>query len=166
MLRRRILALTLLAIATCVAAATDAATARPFRVADQPLEVRKSLSFGPVNCRDVTEGGKVVFAPDTVRKVDFNGDGRADYIVDFTHTKCGEAKHTFCGTGGCMVDFLVTLPNGKLRSVFAGQVHDYEILRSRPRKVRFSIFHNYCPHRTDGCTRDIRIGYRLFTPMY
>ncbi len=99
--------MTLLAIATCVAAATDAAAARPFRVADQPLEVRKSLSFGPVNCRDVTEGGKVVFAPDTVRKVDFNGDGRADYIVDFTHTKCGEAKHTFCGTGGCMVDFLV-----------------------------------------------------------
>ncbi len=102
---------------------------RPFKVTDYPLEVRKTLSLGPVTCRDVEGGGKVEFAPDTVRKVDFNGDGRVDYIVSFENAKCGESKARFCGTGGCMVDFLVTLPNGRLRSVFAGQIHGYEILR-------------------------------------
>ena len=28
-------------------------------------------------------GGEVTFAPDTVRKVDLNGDGRDDYVVSF-----------------------------------------------------------------------------------
>jgi hypothetical protein len=138
---------------------------RPFRVSDYPLEVRKTLSVGPVTCRDVEGGGKVEFAPDTVRKVDFNGDGRDDYIVSFENAKCGEFKGSFCGTGGCMVDFLVTLPNGRLRSVFAGQIHDYEILPGRPRKVRFGIFHSYCKDSESGCFRDQRIGYKLFTPM-
>jgi hypothetical protein len=149
-----------------IAVAKDAKTWPPFKVADYPLEVRKSLSLGPVTCREVEGGGKVGFAPDTVRKVDFNGDGRGDYIVSFENTTCGGLKGGgFCGTGGCMVDFLVTLPNGRIRSVFAGQVHDYEILRAKPRKVRFGIFHSYCGDAPNGCFRDVRIGYRLFTPV-
>jgi hypothetical protein len=71
----------------------------------------------------------------------------------------------FCGSGGCMIDFLVTLPNGKLRSVFAGQIHEYEILPGTPRKVRFWIFHSYCEDSTSGCYKDHRIRYQLFTPM-
>jgi hypothetical protein len=147
-----------------------AAAKRPFKVSDYPLEVRKTLSVGPVTCREVEGGGKVGFARDTVRKVDFNGDGRPDYIVNFENTTCGGMKTGgFCGSGGCMVDFLVTLPNGRLRSVFVDQIHGYEILRRSPRKVRFWIFHNYCGDRPDydrGCHRDIRIGYRPFTPLY
>jgi hypothetical protein len=143
------------------------AAKRPFKLTDYPLEVRKTLSVGPSTCREVEGGGKVGFAPDTVRKVDFNGDGRLDYIVNFEKTTCGgEKTGGFCGTGGCLVDFLVTMPNGKLRSVFVDQVLGYEILRRSPRKVRFWIHHGNCPHRTDGaCSRTIRIGYRTFSPM-
>jgi hypothetical protein len=154
------------AITFGLGAGDAAAKSRPFRASDYPLEVRKTLSLGPVTCREVEGGGKVGFARDTVRKVDFNGDGIKDHIVNFENTTCGGAKTGgFCGSGGCMVDFLVTLPNGKIRSVFADQIHGYQILRGHPRKVRFWIFHGYCPHRSDGCPKDVRIGYRLFTPI-
>lgn len=157
-------ALAVLAVSAGGAAAQD--HARPFNVKNFPIEVRKTLSLGPVTCREVEGSSKAGFAPDTVRKVDFNGDGRLDYVVSFENTTCGrERSGGFCGTGGCMVDFLVTLPNGSLRSVFAGQVHSCEILSGRPRKVRFWIHHSYCPDRTDGCSRDVRIGRRIFTPM-
>ena len=51
--------------------------------------------------------------------------------------------------------------------MFAEQVYGYEILKGP--KVRFYIFHNYCgdkPEREGGCFRDVRIGYRLFSPIY
>ena len=167
MIRKVLLASVLLALTAGLAAAKDPRNPPPFRIGDYPIEVRKTLSLGPVTCREVAGGGEVGFARDTVRSVDFNGDGIKDYIVSFENTTCGGAKTGgFCGSGGCMVDFLVTLPNGKVRSVFAEQIHGYEILRGHPRKVRFWIFHGYCPHRSDGCSRDVRIGYRLFTPVY
>jgi hypothetical protein len=167
MMKRGLLGLALLALMAVAASAQAAAKLPPFKVANYPLEVRKTLSLGPVTCREVAGGDPVGFAADTVRRIDFNGDGVKDYIVDFENTTCGGKKTGgFCGTGGCMVDFLVTLPNGKLRSVFAGQIHGYEILPGRPRKVRFWIFHNYCPERTTGCSTVHRIRYRLFNPVH
>ena len=161
-----LLAFVMLASMAGGAAAQEATKLPPFKVSDYPLEVRRTLSVGPVTCREVEGGGEVGFAPDTVRKVDFNGDGRDDYIVSFANTTCGGSKTGgFCGSGGCMTDFLVTLPNGNIRSVFAGQIHDYEILRGSPRKVRFWIFHSYCEDSTSGCYKDHRIRYELFTPM-
>jgi len=143
------------------------AEAKSFKISDYPREVRKTLSLGAVTCREVEGSGKVGFAPNTVRKVDFNGDGRPDYIVNFEATTCGgEKTGGFCGSGGCTVDFLVALPNGRLRSVFVDQVLGYDILRGRPRKVRFWVHHANCPSRTDGaCSRTVRIGYRPFSPM-
>lgn len=153
-------------IVLAVSASEAAAKSRPFRVSDQPLEVRKSLSLGPVTCREVEGGGEVGFARDTVRRVDFNGDGRTDYVVSFAKTTCGGSiTGGFCGTGGCTVGFLVTLPNGRIRSLFVDQVHSYKILPGHPRKVRFWIHHANCAEpRPDGCYRDVRIGYRMFTP--
>ena len=158
----------ILLAAAALGAGCGGAMAKPFKVSDYPLEVRKTLSIGPTTCREVEGGGAVGFAADTVRRVDFNGDGIKDYIVDFGKTTCGgDITGGFCGSGGCTVDFLVTLPNGRLRSVFVDQVLGYEILRGRPRKVRFFIHHAICAHKPDdnGCSKVVRIGYRQFTPM-
>jgi hypothetical protein len=81
----------------CVAGlgARDAAAEavpRLFKAGSYPLEVRKTLSVGPTTCREVEGGGAVGFAPDTVRKVDFNGDGRPDYIVSFENTTCAARR--------------------------------------------------------------------------
>jgi hypothetical protein len=137
----------------------------PFKAADYPIAVRKTLSNAVLECRQA-DGGKVTFAPDTVRKVDFNGDGRDDYVVSLEDTKCSTFESIFCGTGGCGVDFLVTMPDGSVRSLFEATIHKYEILGT-PRKVRFWVHHGWCEGGGPGeaCTKDIRITYKKFTPM-
>ena len=62
-----------------------------------------------------------------MRRIDLTGDGREDYIVDFRDTKCGDRETTYCGTGGCVMNILVTLPDGSVRPVFDGRVRSYEI---------------------------------------
>ena len=149
-------------------AATGGALAqeqRPFKATDYPIEVRKVLSYGVLTCKQ-EGGGKLEFAPDTVRKVDFNGDGRLDYVVDFDKVKCPEMEHIFCGTGGCEHHFLATMPDGTIRKLFADTIHGYEILKGRPLKVRFDIHHSACEDgsSTTGCSKVVRIGYRRFSP--
>jgi hypothetical protein len=138
---------------------------KPFKATDYPIAVRKVLSSAVLECRQ-QEGGQVEFALDTVRRVDFNGDGRGDYVVSFEKIRCPNMEHIFCGTGGCFTNFLVTLPNGTIRSLFADTIHEYEMLKGRPRQVRFRIHHSYCEDgHTKGCYRVVRISYRPFTPM-
>ena len=155
-------ALGLLLVNACGALAQDKA-APPFKASHYPTEVRKSLSNAVLNCRQ-EDNGKVEFAPDTVRRIDFNGDGRDDYVVSFADTKCSSFETVFCGTGGCMIEFLVTMPNGSVRSLFTDQVHKYEILPGKG-KVRFFIHHSYCEREwPQGCFRDVRITDKPFSP--
>jgi hypothetical protein len=91
----------------------------------------------------------VTFAPDTVRRIDLTGDRRDDYIVDFRDTKCGERETTYCGTGGCVMNILVTLADGSVRPVFDGYVRSYKIAappmkRGAARTIRFDLHGSYC----------------------
>ena len=77
------------------------------------------------------------------------GGGRDDYIVDFRDTNCEGREATYCGTGGCVMDILVTLPNGSVRRVFDGYVRNYQI-KPKPmkagavRSIRFELHGGYC----------------------
>src|SRR5690242_2266735 len=104
----------LLALFASTARADDA---KPFNPADYPPAVQKALHYANEECES-QDGGVVTFASDTVRKVDLTGDGREDYIVDFRDAKCGDRETTYCGTGGCVMTILVTLPDGSVRPVF------------------------------------------------
>jgi hypothetical protein len=133
---------------TLLATAARADDAKPFNAADYPPGVQKALRYAVEEC-DSQGGGAVTFAPDTVRKLDLTGDGRDDYIVDFRDTKCRERESTYCGTGGCVLDILVTLPDGSVRSVFDGYVRNYAIVapptkRGAARTVRFDLHGSYC----------------------
>ncbi|MBR0863349.1 hypothetical protein JQ614_19485 [Bradyrhizobium diazoefficiens] len=135
----------LLALLVTAARADDA---RPFNPADYPAGVQKALRYANEEC-DGQDGGAVTFAPDTVRRIDLTGDGRDDYIVDFRDTKCGERETTYCGTGGCVMDILVTLPDGSVRPVFDGYVRSYKIVtspvkRGAARTIRFDLHGSYC----------------------
>lgn len=143
------------------AAAQEAA--RPFRARDYPIEVRKALSYAPVECKD-QGGGKVTFAPDTVRKVDLNGDGRDDYVVSFQDTECSTYATAFCGTAGCSMEFLVTLPGGRIRSVFWDRIRGYEILDGAKRGVvRFELHGSYCGRSGNpSCYKEHRITGKPF----
>lgn len=140
----RYLILLLTLVVTC--ARTDDAT--PFNPADYPPGVQKAVRYANEEC-DRQEGGEVTFAANTVRKIDLTGDGRVDYIVDFQDTKCGDRETTYCGTGGCVVKILVTLPDGGVREVFEGHVLRYKIMappmkRGAGRIVRFDLHGSFC----------------------
>jgi hypothetical protein len=149
----------LLLVLTLLASAARADDAKPFNPADYPPAVQKALRYAVEEC-DSQGGGAVTFAPDTVRRIDLTGDGRDDYIVDFRDTKCGERESTYCGTGGCVLDILVTLPDGSVRPVFDGYVRNYEI-NARPMKhgaartVRFELHGSYCGgHGASPCVKE------------
>ena len=109
-------------VALILLAAVTAPAANAFDAAGFPPEVREALKYAHEECG---EGGKVTFAPDTVRKLDLTGDGRPDYIVDFRDTQCAERLAVYCGTGGCSMDILVTLPDGKIRTVFSARTRSF-----------------------------------------
>ena len=150
-----------------LSAGDAAAKSRPFKVPDYiRSRSEKRSAWVPSHVARWRAAARSAFAPDTVRRVDFNGDGIKDYIVRLENTTCwGVKTGGFCGTGGCMVDFLASLPMA-VSAACSQNRSTAQILRGHPRKVRFWIFHGYCPHRSDGCSRDVRIGYRLFTPVY
>src|SRR5262245_2087792 len=78
----------------------------------QPPEVRALFEEARRECRDV--GGKEAsFARDAVRRLDLNGDGRPDFIVDFKDSECDEAASLYCGSGGCPMTILVAQTDGK-----------------------------------------------------
>jgi hypothetical protein len=130
----------------------------PFDPGIYPPEVQQALHFANEECT-AQGGGEVTFAPDTVRKLDLTGDGRDDYIIDFQDTKCAGSGAAYCGTGGCIIDILVTLLNGKIRSVFKDYVRYYEVLTGEAaRTVRFQLHGSYCGgHGSPSCIREQRI---------
>jgi hypothetical protein len=147
--------------------AEDAAPRAAFDPEAYPSEVRKSLRYANEECaRD--GGGKATFAPDTVRKLDLTGDGRDDYIVDFRDTECAGSQAVYCGTGGCTMEILVTLPSGKVRSVFNDRVRVIEILDGQgpsagPRTIRLALHGSYCGgHGNPSCYKERRITAKPF----
>ncbi|QOZ09491.1 hypothetical protein [Bradyrhizobium sp. CCBAU 51765] len=138
----------LILLLVLLATSARADDAKPFNPADYPPGVQKALRYANEEC-DAQEGGKVTFAPNTVRKIDLTGDGREDYIVDFQDTKCGDRETTYCGTGGCVMKILVTLPDGSVREVFDGYVRSYKIVappmkRGAARTIRFDLHGSFC----------------------
>jgi hypothetical protein len=117
----------LMLLLALIASATRAEDAKPFNPSDYPPGVQTALRYANEECTS-QDGGEVSFAPATVRKTDLTGDGRDDYVVDFSETKCGDRQTTYCGTGGCVMNILVTLPDGSVRKVFDGYVRSYTIM--------------------------------------
>ncbi len=148
-------------LANCAASAQEAA-GPAFNPADYPPGVQKALHYANEECA-ADGGGEVTFAPDTVRKLDLSGDGRDDYIVDLKDTTCKDRGAAYCGTGGCVMDILVTLPNGTIRQVFDGYVRSYEILPAPAkagiaRTIRFELHGGYCGgHGPPSCFKEKRI---------
>jgi hypothetical protein len=123
-----------------------------------PPEVRELLDHARREC--VEAGGKTVTFPKTImRKIDLNGDGRPDYVVDLQDTECDEALSLYCGTAGCNVDILITGTDGKLTSVFSQRIRQYEILPGRGvKRVRFHLHGGYCGRGgTETCVKTRRM---------
>lgn len=151
------------ALAAGPAFAEEATPSAAFNPDAYPPQVRKSLEYANAECA-ANGGGKVTFAPDTVQKLDLTGDGRDDYIVDFRDIECIGSQALYCGTGGCTMDILVTLPNGKIRTIFSDRVRTIEIAKGKgPRTIRFALHGSYCGgHGNPSCHKEHRITAKPF----
>lgn len=90
-------------------------------------------------------------APDgMLRPVEINGDGVADWRMDYE--AAGQSR--WCGTGGCLTRLFVSTPDG-LRQVFAAQALD---LTFEDGEVVAHAHHIYCGLQSPG---DCRVRMRL-----
>ena len=128
-----------------------------------PREVESSLEFARKECKEA-EGTKTTFGNNTVRKIDLTGDGRADYIVSMDDAKCEGWESYFCGTGGCGLEILVALPNGKYVSVFDGRVRSHKILPGKgAKRIQFELHGGYCGRSgVPSCYKTRRITIKPF----
>ena len=146
MIRKLVLAFTVLALTAGVATAQKAAKLPPFDAANYPAELRATFDAAAKECHEADEG-KVTFAPDTVRTIDLTGDGRQDFIVSLEGAKCSSFASIYCGTGGCPLEIFVGLPDGSYRTVFSNQVRAYKVLPAQgkgPRTIRFDLHGGFC----------------------
>lgn len=74
--------------------------------ADLPPALQVKLKSGAAICAEF-ENGTFGFDPGAVRRVDLDGDGQLDWVLDEFGFTCSSAASLFCGTGGCMSHFLV-----------------------------------------------------------
>lgn len=145
------------------AGATTSSASGQQAFVNYPTEIRRALVEADEICRRVG-GTRVTLSVNAVRKLDLNGDGREDYIVDFHEAECVGRTSFFCGTGGCDLLILVALRGGALRKVFDDRVREYEILSGRgPSEIRFVLHGSYCGgHGNPSCEKTRRITSEPF----
>jgi len=129
-----------------------------------PTGVRQALDRHNKQCLDEGGGKGAKFGPKIVRKIDLNGDGRDDYILDLDDTTCDGFESLFCGTGGCVVEILIAQRDGSYTSIFSDTVHRYEIKPGRGvRTIRFSLHGGFCgKHGPEPCAKTRRITGKPF----
>ena len=130
----------------------------PAAAQDLPKGIQQALDRHKASCLE--QGGTAVtFDRNVARKIDLNGDGREDYILDMRDTVCEEARHVYCGTGGCEVQILIAQRDGSYTSIFSDTIHRYEIKPGRGvRTIRFSLHGGYCgKHGPSPCSKTRRI---------
>ncbi len=145
------------------AGATTSSASGQQAFVNYPTEIRRALVEADEICRRAG-GTRVTLSVNAVRKLDLNGDGREDYIVDFHEAECVGRTSFFCGTGGCDLLILVALRGGALRKVFDDRVREYEILSGRgPSEIRFVLHGSYCGgHGNPSCEKTRRITSEPF----
>jgi hypothetical protein len=112
-----IAALTLAPAAAC--AATPPASVQKDAQARVEAAAIERLTPEEANDTSIVPAAMKQTTPAMFRKVDINGDGLADWKVDYT-----EAPNAsfFCGSGGCRTDLFVGEPDGTWRRVFSHTV--------------------------------------------
>lgn len=138
--------------------------AMPAAAQDYPKGVQEALDRHNRQCLKEGGGTGATFGSKIVRKLDLDGDGREDYILDLDGTTCDGFESLFCGTGGCVVEILIAQRDGSYRSIFSDTVHRYEIRPGRgTRSIRFELHGGFCGKSgPDECTKTRRITGKPF----
>lgn len=109
--------------------------------------------------------GKAVYGGGFETRADLNGDGRDDYILDFSLYSCavpGEppsAGNGLCGSAGCPVEVVVSTPSG-YRKDWSGYVQAWEVDRAtQPASLRLAAHGILCNHASGADTCFSRLAW-------
>jgi hypothetical protein len=132
-------------IVGCAVAAVSA-TAAPAqgKRTVEPAAAKIALDAARAECRKA-RGLRLKVRPGTITRIDLNGDGRADYLVDYNHVECVRLASLFCGTGGCPLAIVVSQRDGSYVKVFDQRVLAHKIEPGTgPRTITFQMHGTYC----------------------
>lgn len=76
-----------------------------------PRPVKAAIAESKTSCRTVR------FQPGFIARPDVNGDGRPDYVLDYTFARCDGDPRGFCGSLGCSTQVFASLPDGTYAKV-------------------------------------------------
>lgn len=69
--------------------------------ADKPQVLRDIMASAASQCRGA--GGVPIKFEAAGAEIDLNGDGAADWVLDFSDIRCEGASSYFCGLAGCQI---------------------------------------------------------------
>jgi hypothetical protein len=120
--------------------------------AAQPAPVTALTREAMQDCRGA--GGTPSLKPGFQTATDLNGDGVADYILDYQHLECANAWSFFCGSAGCpLVVFLSE--GGGYRAMPLGHVQGWRLIEGAPPALELALHGAMCRRGgvgAEGCT--------------
>jgi hypothetical protein len=143
-------------------AATQTASAQPAPSGAAQLPAIVAQARAEIR-RDCGSGSRL--KPGFQRAVDFNGDGKPDYFLDFSAIDCPSAPSFYCGSAGCTL--VVVMSDGEgYREVFNSNVRGWSIARSGDHQVLVLDLHGSACNRSgaDACRRRLTWNGRALTP--
>jgi hypothetical protein len=97
-----------------------------------PKEVQAAIEASKKDC-----GEPVRLGPKFVTSKDVNADGTPDYILDYENFQCGQMVTFFCGSGGCLTQVFVSLPDGGYVKAWDDNVREirFKTLKGKPAMI-------------------------------
>ena len=116
----------MVALISFAVANTGAASAQSLPTLQSlPQEVRAAIQESVKQCG----AEKAAFKWGFIVAEDVNGDGVDDYVLDYGKFVCGNTQSYFCGSGGCLTQVFVSLPDGKYAEALDDIVRDLRFTR-------------------------------------
>jgi hypothetical protein len=104
------------------------ALAAPALAAEWPAPVAEAIKERQEFCAG--EGGKLASPEKAIRRLDLDGDGRDDFILDDGKLACSKGAPGWCGSGGCSMEVFLSGAKGGLKSVLTELGSGYEAKKS------------------------------------
>ena len=150
-----------------IAAALPAAAQTPAPVAALPLPARAPFVEAQQMCREL-EGKLTVSTTELpyIRRADFNGDGKVDYLLSDEGLQCSTAASAYCGSAGCNNQIFLSVGTG-YRKVWDGYAQELVIdSAAKPARFKLALLGSNCGRAgADTCYRTRAWNGRAFAPV-
>jgi hypothetical protein len=127
------------------------ALAMPASAAEWPGPVAEAVKERQEFCTG--EGGRLAAPEKAIRRLDLDGDGRDDFILDDGRLTCSKGAPGWCGSGGCSMEVFLSGTKDGLKSVVTHLGAGYAVKKSgRGHRVTFRTRDGAVTYRfADGC---------------